>query len=211
MKKALGLVALICLMVGTVVGQAFEGQVIYERLMKSKSGELRETRRTEYLIKGNAVRMDHFENMQATTPLNTYIADKNGKLLAVAGGEKDRTATETRLEAIPASIWAQANIEKTGNTKKLLGQTVYELVVSINHIKITAWVTAIDFDYNLLLAPLNSAYEGLLPENSRGLPLEVKVENNGVEVYTLRAVRFTPKVVDAGLFRLPAGLAVQKY
>lgn len=211
MKKVLSVVALIGLFAASAIGQAFEGQVIYERLMKSKSGELRETRRTEYLIKGNAVRMDHFENMQATTPLNTYIADKNGKLLAVAGGEKDKTATETRLEPIAASIWAQAQIEKTGNTKKLLGQTVYELIVTINAIKVTAWVTAIDFDYNQLLAPLNSAYEGLLPENSQGLPLEVKVENKGLEVYTLRAIRFTPKTVDAGLFRLPAGLHVQKY
>lgn len=210
MKKA-SLIALICLLAGTAVGQAFEGQVIYERLMKSKSGELKQTRRTEYLIKGNAVRLDHFENMQATTPLNTYIADKNGKLLAVAGGEKDRTATETRLETIPANIWAQASIEKTGKTKKMLGQTVYELIVQINTVKITAWVTNIDFDYNLLLAPLNSAYEGLLPQNSKGLPLEVKVESDGLEVYTLRAVRFTPKSVDAGLFRLPAGLTVQRY
>jgi hypothetical protein len=211
MKKVLSVVALICLLAGSAIGQAFEGQVIYERLMKSKSGELRETRRTEYLIKGNAVRLDHFENMQATAPLNTYIADKNGKLLAVAGGEKDRTATETRLEAIPASIWAQAKIEKTGNTKKILGQATYEMIVEINTVKITAWVTAIDFDYNQLLAPLNSAYEGLLPDNSKGLPLEVKVENMGIEAYTLRAIRFTPKTVDAGLFRLPAGLAVQKY
>lgn len=211
MKKAFGVVALLCLLVGTSFGQAFEGQVIYERLMKSKSGELRETRRTEYLIKGNAVRVDHFENMQATTPLNTYIADKNGKLLAVAGGEKDRTATETQLPAITASTWAAASIEKTGRTKKILGQDCYELIVQINAIKITAWVTAVDVDYNQLLAPLNSAYEGLLPLNSKGLPLELKVENNGLEAYSLRAIRFTPKAVDAGLFRLPAGLVVQKY
>lgn len=211
MKKAFGLVALLCLFVGTVFGQTFEGQVIYERLVKSKSGDLKETRRTEYLIKGNAVRLDHFEHMQAIVPLNTYIADKNGKLLAVAGGEKDRTATETQLEVIPASIWAATTLEKTGKTKKILGKDCYELVMQISSVKITAWVTEIDFDYNQLLAPLNSAYEGLLPVNSKGLPLEVRVESKGLEVYTLRAIRFTPKVVDAGLFRLPAGLVVQKY
>jgi len=211
MKKAFGFVALMFLLAVSATAQGFEGQVIYERLMKNKSGELKETRRTEYLIKGNAVRLDHFENMQATSALNTYIADKNGKLLAVAGGEKDRTATETRLQAIPADIWAAASIEKTDKTKKILGQDCYELIVKINQVKITAWVTNIDFDYNQLLAPLNSAYEGLLPANTKGLPLEVKVESNEVEAYTIRAVRFTPKVVDAGLFRLPAGLRVQKY
>lgn len=211
MKKAFGFVVLLLTLAATAFGQSFEGQVIYERLMKSKSGELKETRRTEYVIKGNAVRLDHYVDMQATKAQNTYIADKNGKLLAIAGGEKDRTATETYLQPIPAAIWSETTFEKTGNTKKVMGQDCYELIVQINSVKITAWVTAINFDYNQLLAPLNSAYEGLLPLNTKGLPLEVKVENNGMEVYTLRAVRFTPKTVDAGLFRLPAGLEVQKY
>lgn len=133
---------------------------------------MKETRRTEYIIKGNAVRLDHYENMQATTPLNTYIADKNGKLLAVAGGEKDRTATETRIQPIPASIWAEATLEKTGKTKKILGQDCYELIVQIKEIKITAWVTNVNFDYNQLLAPLNSAYEGLLLKTPTDYPLK---------------------------------------
>jgi len=211
MKKAFGFVVLTLTLAATAFGQGFEGQVIYERLMKSKSGELTETRRTEYVIKGNAVRMDHYVDMQATKAQNTYIADKNGKLLAIAGGEKDRTATETYIQPIAPSIWAAATFENTGKTKKILGQDCFELIVQINAVKITAWVTSIDFDYNQLLAPLNSAYEGLLPVNTKGLPLEVTVESNGMEAYTLRAVRFTPKTIDAGLFRLPAGLQVQKY
>ncbi len=211
MKKIFLAILFVQLFAGMAWAQSFEGQVVYERLLKQKNGALSETRRTEYHVKGNAVRVDHYANMQATTPLNSYIADKNGRLLAIAGGEKDKTATETALLPVTDAVWSASEVRKTGNTKTILGQKCFEVVTKYDHLVITAWVAPNSVDYNNLLAPLNSIQEGLLPVGTTGIPLEVKVSSYDLEVFTLRAVRYTPKVVDAGIFRAPAGLQVQKY
>lgn len=200
--KQLALCCLVFLMLAaSSFAQNFEGQLVYERINRSKAGEAQPGQRIEYFFKGNAVRIDFYGDMVATTPRNSYIADKNGRLLAWAMDVNGPVTDETRLQQIPATMWDKANIVYTGARKTIQGQNCRELEMRINQLVIKSWVADLPVDYNQLLAPIHSAYEGLLPENSRGLPLEVVVTNQGREVFSMRALRVSNKPVDAGRFR----------
>lgn len=209
-NRSLSLILFFTLLSSFALAQTFEGQLVYERLMKNKKGETSETRRTDYLVKAGKLRINHYDSPSATVPSLSYIHLSDGRLLALAGGDNDRSATDTPLEPLAPGVKALAVVKKTGNTKTIQGKSCVEVVTTYDALEITAWVMAANIDYNALIAPIVGIQEGLLPDGMKGIPLELTFKSNGKVVYTLVAQRITPRKLENIEFQLPAGIRLQR-
>lgn len=190
------------------IENAFEGKVIYEKRELNSSDAFKII---NYYIKNNKVRIDF---LKSDEPKNIKISriingDSASVILLIP---KLGSGAKGKLKSLGPEIQAKVRLSMGNERRNILGYECLKITTIFEETTITAWVTPeINFDYNKLIVNVLGIYEGLLPAQMLGLPLEVKIEdkaNNSISI--LKALQVNPEKIPESVFKIPAGYQLKE-
>jgi hypothetical protein len=159
-------------------------------------------------IKKNKVRMDFLADAQAFSPHISRISNADTKLSTLISYQTQLAGVSSTAKPLQGTLGVRIIPDST-TTTNILGYNCIKINTQTPDANTVNWVANINFDYNRLLGVFNGASAGLLPPNTKGLPLQTIINNTQNNLTTqIIATKIETQTIDDAIFEIPAGMQI---